>query len=164
MDIIDLILVMDTAGLLAAYPPGSPEAPNSVDQPLIYMMVRQANAVFGEASKELKISARTGDILRWRASSLSLNSDSTAALYKFFALRGSDLLSPPAPLLAQIASPLPNPADPLHPGRQEIANAFWQSTILAPGNVTYAFQFMVLDRDNNPLGYFSWDPFITISD
>jgi hypothetical protein len=164
MDIIDLILVVDAETLLADYPAGTSQQPVSVDRPSIFLMVRQANTVFGQASKELKVRARTGDILRWRAASLSLNCDLTVALYDFFTLRGANLFSAADDMVATVAEPLPDPADPLHPRTQTVKNVFWQATLLEPGNATYAFRFMLLDRDCKPQGYYSWDPFLTVTD
>ncbi len=162
--IIDILIVIDAEGLVADYPPGTAASPTMIDKPLIYMMVRQGNADFGEGTDELKITARTEDTIRWREATLSLNGDYVAMLYDFFALRGADLISKPEPLVATVKAPLPNPANPLQPGTQAISNYFWTSTVLSPGETTYAFRFAVMDRHGAVQGYFAWDPFIKISD
>lgn len=162
--IIDILIVIDAEGLVGAYPPGTPTQPTMVDKPLIYMMVRQENADFGNGSDELKVVAQTEDVIRWRETSLSLNGDYSAVLYDFFALRGDDLISKPEPLIATVKVPLPNPAAPLSPGYQTTSNYFWTSTVLSPGETTYAFRFAVMDRQGAIQGYFAWDPFIKISD
>ena len=160
--IIDILFAIDAETLVKDYPPGTAESPTSVDKPLIYLLVRSGNAVFGQASKELKINARTLDVIRWRETTLSLNSAYYGLLYKFFALRGDNLLSSPVPLVAEVQSPLPDPSNPTKPKTQTLHNYFWTSTVLKPGEVTYAFNFMVLDRDDNIHGYYFWDPFIAI--
>ena len=162
--IIDMLLVVDAETILASYPAGTPQQPQSIDLPLIYMTVRQGNAVYGQATKELKIKARSLDVLRWRETTLSLNSAYFGLLYRFCTIKGADLLSTPAALLAEVQTPLPDPLDPLHPRTQTIKSYFWSSTVLGSGSVTYAFYFMILDRDSNVKGYYYWDPFITISD
>ena len=58
----------------------------------------------------------------------------------------------------------PDPADPVHPKAQTISDYFWESTVLAAGSVTYAFNFMIVGRDGAVKGYYFWDPFITIGD
>ena len=161
--IIDILMVIDADTIVAGYPPGTAAQPTSIDKPLIWLVVNQGNAVFGEGSKELKIKARTLDEVRWREATLSLNSASVGVLYKFFALRGDDLLSPPTPLLASVKTRLPNPADPTHPGSQVVQSYFWSTTVLQPGEVTYAFQFMIVDRDGAVQGYYAWDPFLAIT-
>lgn len=162
--IIDVLIAVDADTILTAYPSGTADAPTSIDKPLIFMIVRQPNAVFGNGSKELKLSASVLDEIRWRAVSLSLGADNDALLYKFFALRGDSLLSPPTPLLAHVQTPLPDPQDPLHPTTQAIENSFWTTQVLQQGSVTYAFQFTISNRAGTPLGYYAWDPFITITD
>ena len=162
--IIDVLIVIDADTLIADYPGGTPANPMSVDQKLIYMMVRQDNGVFGEGTKELKIRAQTEDQLRWRETTTTLNSVYFGLMYKFFTLRGSELLSAPEALVATVKTPLPDPDNPLVPRTQEIKSYFWAATILQPGKTTYAFQFAILDRHNNPLGYYTWDPFISITE
>jgi len=160
---VDVLVAVDAATMVASYPPGTPTAPTSIDKPLLFMIVRQANAVFGNAGKELKMTVAVGDTIRWRATSLSMNANEDVLLYKFFALRGETLLSPPQPLLATVSTPLPNPVDPLHPGSQSVKSYFWNTTVLQAGSVTYAFHLAVSDRHGAMLGYYYWDPFITIT-
>jgi nematocidal protein AidA len=162
--IIDVLLVIDAQTIVGSYPPGTAANPTSIDRPLIFMMVKTADVLFGQASKELKIKAQTLDEMRWRETTLSLNSAYFGLIYGFFALRGQDLLSTPSPLLAEVKTPLPNPQDPTHPTTQSIKNYFWSTTILKPGEATYAFNFMILDRHNAVQGYYFWDPFISITD
>jgi nematocidal protein AidA len=161
--IIDILIAIDAETIIASYPSGTAATPTSIDTPLIYMMVAQDDAVFGEGSKELKIRAKTLDVIRWRETTLALNGNYYGILYKFFALKGGELLSPPEPLMAAVQTPLPDPDDPLHPKIQTVNSYFWSTTVLMAGSTTYAFNFMVLDRSNNVLGYYFWDPFITIS-
>ncbi|MDB6183168.1 inclusion body family protein [Paracoccus fistulariae] len=161
--IIDILMVIDAETLLASGATGTADAPAPVGADLIWLIVRSGNAVFGQGSKELKITAKTMDTLRWRCTSMSLNAAYSGMLYKFFALKGGSLISKPQPLDAQVTTPLPNPADPTQPGAQTITSAFWSATVLAQGEVTYTFCFMILDRTGKPLGYFKWDPFISIT-
>lgn len=161
--IIDLLIVVDGETLIETLPPGTVDKPTSVPEPMIYMVVMNDRAVFGQASKELKIKAITDDVIRWRAASLSLNANYQVLLYKYLALKGDDLITPPVPLISEVTSPLPNPSDPLKPTTQKRKYPFWQATVLQAGEVTYAFHLMILDRQSTPLGYYYWDPFITIS-
>ena len=162
--VIDVLIAVDAETIVASYEPGTPEAPSSIDRPLLYMIVRQGNAVFGDGSKELKIAAEVLDEIRWRATTLSLGAGRDVLLYQFVALHGGQLLSTPTPVLVHLTEPLPNPADPLHPSAQAAGNYFWNTTVLGTGSVTYTFQFAVADREGNMTGYYSWDPFITITD
>jgi hypothetical protein len=128
------------------------------------MITKQADALSGNAGNELQIAAQTLDIIRWRETTLSLNAAYTSILYKFVAASGGNLISPPAPLEVEVKTPLPNPANPTQPGSQTIKSYFWNTTVLDPGDVTYHFSFMIVDRGGNVQGYYWWDPFIHITD
>lgn len=161
--VIDMLITIDAETMIETLSPGTFNTPTVVPTPLIYMIVKSDEAVFGQASKELKINGVSGDIIRWRASSLSFNDNYQVLLYKYLVKKGEGLLSPPMPLTMTATTPLPNPQDTTKPSSQSRKFYFWQSTLLSPGEVTYAFYFMVLDKESKPLGYFYWDPFIQIT-
>ncbi len=166
-EIIQVLIAIDAETIIATL--GTNSDPNNpvqvTDASLIWMITKNADVVTGNAGNELNIKAETEDVIRWRESTLSLNSDYTALLYKFDQTGGDpDLISPPDPLLAKVKVPLPNSANPLQPGSQEIESYFWETTVLNPGTVTYHFMFMIVGRDGTVAGYYWWDPFITISD
>lgn len=161
--IIDILIAVDGETMSNTLAPGTADKPTAVPDPLIFMIVKNDEAVFGQASKELKIKAATEDVIRWRGTSLSLNSNYEVLLYKYLVLRGEALLSPPTPLIVEVTTPLPNPSAPTKPKSQTRKHHFWQATVLSPGEVTYAFYMMILDRNSTVLGYYYWDPFISIS-
>ncbi|MEO0731417.1 MAG: AidA/PixA family protein [Bacteroidota bacterium] len=162
-NIVDILLVVDAATLVAKYPAGTAANPTVVPAPLIYLMADSAFVDFGQASKELKISIQSLDEIRWRSTSLSLNGAYFSLLYQFKLVHGDQIITPPVPLLAEVQTPLPNLADPSQPTLQTINSYFWTSTALGPGEMTYTFYFMILDRHQQPLGYYFWDPFIQIT-
>jgi nematocidal protein AidA len=162
--IIDVLVVVDAETIIESYGKNTdPSNPTQVTAGLIYMITKQADVVSGNAGNELNFKARTLDVIRWRETTLSLSAAYDAILYGFVAAAGGDLISPPLPLLADVRTPLPNPADPTHPGAQTIKSYFWTSTVLAAGSVTYHFNFMIVDRDGVVQGYYWWDPFIQVT-
>lgn len=163
-NIVDILMVIDAETLIQQYPKGTADNPTVVPAPLIYLIADSSFVDFGQASKELKIAIKSLDEIRWRSTTTSMNSDYFSLLYKFELKDGDPIISTPTPLLAEVQTPLPNMENPLQPKTQTIENYFWTSTALSQGEMTYTFYFMVLDRNNNPLGYYFWDPFIKISD
>lgn len=165
-EIIDVLIAVDTETIISKYGGNAdPDKPVQITDPsLIFMITKSADAVTGNAGNELKIGARTLDTIRWRETSLSLNAIYSAILYKFVAVSGDDLISPPVPLLAKDQTPLPDPKNPTVPKTQTIETYFWSSTVLNPGEVTYHFNFLIVDRDGKIQGYYWWDPFIQITD
>ena len=91
-------------------------------------------------------------------------SDNVVSRQRIVPASGGNLISTPEPLEVEVKTPLPNPADPTKPTSQTIQSYFWNTTVLSPGDVTYHFNFMILDRDGNVQGYYWWDPFIHITD
>lgn len=165
-EIIDVLVAVDADTIVLKF--GTNTDPNSpvqvTDASLIFMITKQSDAVSGDAGNELTIGAKTLDTIRWRETTLSLNAAYSALLYKFEAVSGGNLISPPIPLEADVKTPLPDPANPTTPKIQTIKSYFWSSTVLAPGSVTYHFNFMIVDRSGDVQGYYWWDPFIKITD
>ncbi|RKT52740.1 inclusion body family protein [Saccharothrix australiensis] len=142
--------------------PDHPTAvPNSSN--LIYMTTRH-NQLDGSPGSELSVSASPTDIIRWRETTLSLNSSYTGILYRFNALGGGDLISTPVPRSVVLHEPLPDSGNPLNPGTQEVNSYYWECEVLKTGRVTYNFSFMILNRKGEKQGYYFWDPFINIRD
>jgi hypothetical protein len=167
IQIIDVLLVADTAAILEKYgSAGTPSKPTYLDENLIWLIVRQKQAIFANASAELKLAARTEDIIRWRATSLSHNAENSALFYAFQPMRpGTDkLIRTPRANLVELKTPLPDPDAPAKPTMQQVQDYFWQTTVLSAGEAVYTFDFTIVHRDGTVHGYFSWDPFIKISD
>lgn len=157
---IDIQITFDAATILDRYKGNSdPGNPTRISGDLVYMVTNQGSVVTGEGGGELNITARTEDTLRWREA--TLNPDYSAILYAFLPPTG--LITPPQPMLETVAVPLPNAANPLQPGRQTIQDYFWNSIVLNPGQLAYTIQLMVVARNGEVQGYYSWDPFITIT-
>jgi len=162
--IIDILMAVDADTIVTSYRPGASTSPISIDESMIYLIVRRDNGGFGQGTGELKVVARTLDTLRWRETSLAANATYSAVLYRYQPAGGKpDILSTPESVVAEVNTPLPSPGDPLHPSMQTIRNYFWTAQAISPGEVTYAFQFMIIDRCNVVQGYYSWDPFIQVT-
>lgn len=159
---IDIQITFDAQTIVETYGHNTdPQNPVQVDTKFIYMVTAQDDAVSGEGGGELTVYAQTEDELRWREA--ALGPDFSAILYQFVPTQGGDLISTPVPLEAEVTVPLPNPSDPTNPGRQTIEDYYWSSDVQNAGEVTYHFYFMVVSRAGDVLGYYWWDPFISIS-
>lgn len=163
--VTDVLVAIDTATVLQNYrnPSMNPDAPTQIDTRYVYMITNQDNALAGQAGGELNLKAQVGDLIRWRETSLSLGFETAAIFYKFIGNVGNDLISTPTPRTAEASLPYPNQSKPSVPVCQKISNYFWSSETLKAGSVTYHFNFMVVDRSCKAQGFFSWDPYITIT-
>lgn len=162
--VTDVLVAFDTETILQKYPNPSknPNAPTLIDFHHVYMITNQDNVINGQAGGELDLKAQVGDLIRWRETSLSLGFEKSVIFYKFIGNVGNELISTPTPRKAEASFAQPNTTNPSVPTCQKIANYYWSSETLSTGRVTYHFNFMVVDRNCNAMGYFSWDPFITI--
>ncbi len=163
-EIIDILIAVDTETILDVYGPNKdPERPVQINPNLVYMIVKQANALSCQAGGNLNVKAQVDDVIRWRETTLSLNSNSNAILYKYVPIAGGELISSALPRISEPEVPLPNPNDPLNPSVQKIKSYYWTSDVLDQGRVIYTFRFFITDRKEKVVGYYSWDPYITIS-
>jgi hypothetical protein len=162
---INILIAFDT-GTIGATPKPSqdPNNPTAIGAGSIFMIASQQNVITGNGGNELNVSANTGDIIRWREMSLSLDVDDRVMLYQFHG-SNNNLITAPQPIVITIKDPIPGvpPAPPLPPASQTIQDFFWQTTVLQQGTDTYQFSFVLNRRNGNLIGYFIWDPFITIS-
>lgn len=162
---IDVLVVFDAATILANHtsPSQNSGAPTSVGTG-IYMIVDSAHAAGGQATTELTLKAETGDTIRWRESTLA-STDYEALLYGFTSEQSttSSLITTPTPILITVTEPFPNPTNLTMPETQTVQDYFWNCTVENAGSLTYQFQFMLVSRQGAVQGYFTWDPFITIS-
>jgi hypothetical protein len=94
---------------------------------------------------------------------MSFNTRYRAQLYKYEANDNRRILSDIIAFTLPVDLPLPNQDDPLDPSVYAGHDYFWQATAVAPGTVTYHWDFMILDDDNDKLGYYRWDPFVTVT-
>lgn len=163
-EIINVLIAFDTETIIKTYtnPSQDPNKPTQVTTSLIYMIVRQGNAISGQAGGNLNIKAQVGDIVRWRETSLSLSAESNALLYAYIRGSGEGRISNATAHIVEPDVPLPNPDDPLHPKIQNVKIHNWTSEVERQGTVGYTFRFMILDRDEGLIGYYYWDPSVTI--
>jgi hypothetical protein len=162
----EVLCVFDAASLVKNFPPSQdPNNPTGGVNPCIYMVTYAPDAGSdSQAGAELNLLAHTGDDIRWRTTTVDGGAVFSVIFYSFAATGGGNLISAPQPLIITEQVPLPNPQNPTQPTMQTIQDYIWSSTVLAQGNVTYHFSFALFNSsDGSLVGYYSWDPYITIT-
>jgi nematocidal protein AidA len=132
-EFIDVLITIDAKAIVDKY--GRNTHSNSlagVDRSLIHLDAKQSQVVSAPGSIDLAVAARPGDTIRWRETTLSMNTEYTGILYGFTPQAGGDLISTPQPRNFTINEPLPNMRDPLNPTMQQVKTYVWQSDILDP--------------------------------
>lgn len=172
---IDILTVIDAKSLVSDCGPNQSTSGNAIvlggrldASKYIYMLVKRSEVVGIEAQPELKVAVKTGNIIRWRLTSLTVNTGYSTLLYRMNISGGSGLITTPAPYEASIKVPKPEADDnggvtinTQH--TQPYKDFYFQSTARTPGDVTYQLYFMLSDDQGKPFGYFYWDPYLTIT-
>ncbi|MGC9497672.1 inclusion body family protein [Streptomyces sp. WG7] len=163
---INVMIAFDAATIVERNPNASknPDAPTYADESLIYMTTRQDH-IIGTSGAELNLRAEPGDSVKWRETTLSLGSDYKALLYRYVSNDNQHvLIRTPEIEVVQGVYPMPQEGTEGTPAFtvQEYEDHYWRTTVKRTGKVVYHFYFQILDRHRNLMGYFQWDPFITI--
>lgn len=164
---INVLIAFDAETILDKYTKqtSDPKNPTSTDGSEIYMTVRASNAVSGQAGGNLEISAHPGDIIRWRETTMSLNTQYSVLLYHYEGPGGSNLITDPE--LRHISTRWPvlkSVDDPAFDNNDPVKDFYWESTVQEPsGNpFNYHFSFELIEG-GNAIGYYSWDPSIIVN-
>lgn len=164
----NILIVFDAETIVDTYTKPSLDSTKPIgisnSNNVIFMLTKSGDALSGQGGSELNFKASPSDIIRWRETTLERNTGYNVQLYEYKASAGGDLISTPTMMPIQVTIPVPNPSNPLKPTKtQKVYDYLWQSTVLDTGRVTYTFKFEILNRDGTALGYYSWDPFVTIT-
>ena len=148
--------------------PGTASNPTSLgawqqSDVFISMIAQNSVATNNQGHSELTIKAESGDTIRWTMTTFDSNEDHTAFLYN--GQFNPANITPLSYFKMHTSIWLPQGSDPkgtltlLH---QYVYAA--QGTITEAGaTIQYTLSFRLIDNNTgNNLGYFSWDPFISV--
>ncbi|NVZ64830.1 hypothetical protein HX867_22250 [Pseudomonas gingeri] len=169
----DILVVIDADAFVENYTSqgkvGTYDAPVKIssadEQNKIYMLTQYASSLKGQATAELDLTVKLQDNIRWRGVTISKGFDKEIILYNPVMLKqnttgeisGITNTTPYAPL------PLFNKEAPGKPIAQQVRYNLWSAIATKRGHVVYTLSFMLVDSDNQVLGYFTWDPYIEVA-
>ena len=166
----DILIVIDAESIMERYqgqPAGTADRPTFIgtDTNLVYMFVRSDEVVSGQATSDLNVHIEPNSIVRWRATSLTMNTRYNATLSSCRITQGQSLISTPTPITATVYVAIPQLGGGAVTGtsKQSVNDFFFQAIGNGSGQVTYTFTFAITDNDGNVRGYFQWDPHLSIS-
>ncbi|WP_175650707.1 AidA/PixA family protein [Pseudomonas sp. Marseille-P9899] len=122
-----------------------------------------------DGGNELWFDVKRNDNIRWRATTLSRNFDTTALITKVAQGRaqpGYDgAISTPGFLTVEgvpVAYLVSN--NPISVDGNTVTNTEWQATATKVGKIWYTIEFVLLDQELKQIGgTHTWDPYITIT-
>jgi hypothetical protein len=164
---IDVLIAVDADYLIAN--------PNALVANAVSMLVNrdaidsQASGITADGGYELWIDLNPGDIVRWRATTLSRNFDRVAIItginQSMDSTQGGSI-SAPAPLnIKNIPVPYLEDGQTQAFAKTDVTYTVWQAVAESEGKLAYQIKFVLLDRSLKQIGEtHTWDPYITVTD
>lgn len=170
---IDVLVVIDTDYVREHYPNPSqdPANPTGIDHNSQHMIVSNANAISGQGSADLNFSARVGDTVSFRSTSIYQNSDDAVIIYNIKYWSGNQVFNSfvyNAVQRKQAVIPNFNSSNGLPAGTADITFSSFDSKVKSSGTENFYVQFAlyIVDPKNSDrqilYGYYHWDPTITV--
>lgn len=170
---IDILCVVDAATLAAKVangqlPAGSLNAPTSLgsysqSDVYVFMITENCYVVNEQAQSELTIQCDVGDNIRWTITNPGAGVEYSSILYNFQSAAIGTYVTQPICLPLAVNLYINNPSNPTSATPIAYTSSAWQTTALqACNSVQYSWSFQVLNQQGIVIGYFQWDPFITI--
>lgn len=170
-NIVNVIVVIDTDALIEAFENKNPSqdagSPTGIGHQYAYMVVTSEQVIGGSGTADLNFKANVGDVIRWTDTSESANFDAGVLIYGLPQFgSGTQVFSNPTFKMYTRSSMMPaqNTVFPVTFTNQ----TYWfiQADITNTGTENYCIQFGLYYRPNGGdqklLGYFYWDPTITV--
>ncbi|WP_109095699.1 AidA/PixA family protein [Azospirillum sp. TSH64] len=179
MSTVNIEVVVDAQTIYNTYQSnlGSFASPTPIAHEYIYMVTQPvfvtSTTPTTQATADLNITCNVGDNVRWTFSTLSQEVAMYALPYQISTFAGTNVMSTPLPIMLQPDEPimtLPVPAaGPAYTGATQY-DYIMQATITNNDAGTaeqYKVYFMLVQASSSggltTVGYFSWDPTITVN-
>lgn len=136
----------------------------STSDQFIFMIAKANYVINQQAKSELKISAHSGDTVIWRMVTLSLGDSYDAILYDYV-FNPTGYMNKPQMFESTLTGY--QPKDVNKPAGElisvDIPDCKVSSNVSKPHQeIQYYLKFRLVDRDGNTIGWYTWDPFISI--
>ncbi len=176
MALIDILVAVNGENLAArladgSLQPGSENGPTNLgawggSDRFISMITQDSFVANDQGKSELNVKAVSGDSLRWSMQTFDGNTRYTAYLYKGN-FNPSVSITEPTYFNMHTSLYLPATSDPAsaQPQLYHNNNYLAQGTVIEPQNqIQYTLSFKLVDNSTgNVIGYFTWDPFISVA-
>jgi hypothetical protein len=176
MAFINILVAVNAAELAERLGDGSMQ-PGSVSGPtnlgawggsdvFVSMITQNSYIASNQGGSELDVKANSGDTVRWTASTFDGDTDYTAFLYNG-SFNPSASITTLSYFNMQTSVYLPSGSDPVNGTLQLFHNNAYatQGTVIEAGQkIQYTLSFKLVNNSTGAvIGYFVWDPFISIA-
>lgn len=146
--------------------PGTKDNPTNLgsyqQSDVFISMLTQSQYTSNQGSSELTVRANSGDNIRWTMATFDAGSDYSAFIYKsaFSKPKVDDVFYQNL----QVRNYIPSSTEPLMEYNEHIYICQGTVDSETADTVQYTMSFAVIDNSNGQyVGYFMWDPFISIN-
>ncbi len=167
--IIYVDITIDTDGVIRNYPSPSQDqnSPTGLAHTYQYMVVSGNDAISGQGTGDLNFQAEVGDSVRMTMQSASGNMVNPCIIYDVERFSGPEILGAFQSFCISTPNVTPGSPDPLPPSFGQGSFCYYQGVVLQPGTEGYRLQFAMYQKQQDGslalLGYFYWDPTITVA-
>lgn len=174
METVNILIAVDGDSLNTSVkngtlPEGSKAQPTSLgawqqSDVFISMVAQNSFATNDQGKSELTINAESGSLIQWTITTFDNNADYTAYLYNGN-FNPSNAISGLEFDAITADNYLPGEGNPTGPVTMATNSLYTTSARLLKPNtqIQYTMSFALIDNaTGNPVGYFSWDPFIQV--
>lgn len=154
----NVLLIVDAESLFSRYPQPSlePKKPTKIVQGFIFAISGTQTTQSTTNDSLMTLTASNGKDFHIRGRTVSLLAEHSVVFYEM-SVGDAGVLSPPELVVhANLTVPAPDPANPTQPGSQTADDHYWHCTQLATGVEACELNFMLINKNCEPLGYFSW--------
>jgi hypothetical protein len=176
---IDVMIVIDTGAVVAANPSPStdPNNPTGIAHGTQYMICSDPRGIVsGQGTGDLNFNASPGDFVSFAAQSVTANAEDAVIIYNIVPFSGTNVLdSLSVDTVSITGAVFPNstvsaPNVGIPPVQQPASFNTVDARVKQAGTEGYKVSFGLYQLDPNSnnenqilLGYYSWDPTITVS-
>lgn len=170
MSTINVVVAIDTQSLSGIKGSDNPNKPLPVRHVFAYMVAEPQYVQSGQGTGDLTLKAKTGDVVRWISQSLYGEEKIYAIICGISKYIPSDpvVLDHFEAVTNQDKEPVPSGNDALSYKMKEQYSFFYQASVVGKGSEHYGVTFYLVkvnpDGTDTNLGYYNWDPMITVTD
>ena len=154
----NVLLIVDAESLLLRYPQPSlePLNPTGIEEGFIFAISDPHTTQSTTSDSVMTFAVSNGKNFHIRGRTVSLLAEHSVVFYEM-SVSDAGVLSPPELVVHKnLTVPAPDPENPTQPGSHTADDHYWHCTQLAAGVAACELQFMLINKNCEALGYFSW--------
>lgn len=154
----NVLLIVDAESLLSRYPEPSLEAdnPTSISDGFIFAINGSPTPQSTINDSSIALTVGNDATFHIRGRTISLLAEHSVVFYDMSVGDAGVLSAPELVVRDNLTVPAPDPENPTKPGTHQADDHYWACTRLAAGVEACELSFMLIDKNCEALGYFSW--------